>query len=108
MSIALIALAFTVFPVNPQLLASAGVASTLSCKFNNSGAIKTEVIDHVSKIYLNWSDGPQMSYTLMLPYREGANFYKDSLGGTWEKHGSYYPHTLLLINTKNGNTIRCK
>jgi len=108
MTIPLTALALSSLLSSPHTIASAGVASTLSCRFNTSGAIATEVIDHISKLYLEWSDGVKMTYTLVLPFRDGVNYYKDKLGGTWEKHGTYYPHTLALINTKNGNTIRCK
>jgi len=108
MTIPLTALALCALLTSPHAIASAGVASKLSCKFNTSGAIATEVIDHIGKLYLNWSDGVRMTYTLVATFREGVNYYKDKLGGTWEKHGTYYPHTLALINTKNGYTIRCK
>ena len=94
------------FAALPWGQASAQDIEIQPCSFNGGRWIQTRYIPVSLGFRLNWSDGPQMTYTLA----SGDNAviqYLDSLGGQWLYNPSTGHEGFILHNVFNGNRIVC-
>ena len=76
------------------------------CSFNGGRWVQTRYAREGNKFSLDWSDGPNMTYTLAMAHDETFH-YLDSLGGRWDYKPLGTGEGFTLSNLKNGNKIVC-